>query len=124
VSTGGGDALALAAMAPNRVRAQFANGVQGYVDDRLADRSGWVSLDPNAVTCPVVVLHGTDDTIVGLVNAQQLHAAPDRRRRIGGAGGVSGSTAFERCDEAVREVGPKDLFAECIRVDAIVGPST
>ena len=51
------------------MRAQFANGVQGYVDDRRADGPGWVSFDVSAVDCPVVVLHGSDDTIVGPVNA-------------------------------------------------------
>lgn len=49
--------------------ARFANGVQGYVDDRLADGVGWTSFDVSAVSCPVVVLHGSDDTIVGPVNA-------------------------------------------------------
>ncbi len=49
--------------------ARFANGVQGYVDDRLADGVGWTSFDVSAVSCPVVVLHGGDDTIVGPVNA-------------------------------------------------------
>ena len=51
------------------MRAQFANGVQGYVDDRLADGVGWVSFDVASVGCPVVVVHGSDDTIVGPVNA-------------------------------------------------------
>ncbi len=51
------------------LQAQFAHGVQGYVDDRLADGPGWVSFDATAITCPVVVLHGSDDTIVGPVNA-------------------------------------------------------
>ena len=52
------------------MRAQFANGVQGYVDDRLADGPGWVSFDVTAVRCPVVVLHGRDDTIVNPLNAR------------------------------------------------------
>lgn len=38
------------------MRAQFANGVQGYVDDRRADGPGWVSFDITAVECPVVAL--------------------------------------------------------------------
>jgi pimeloyl-ACP methyl ester carboxylesterase len=33
------------------LQAQFANGVQGYVDDRLADGPGWVSFDLTAVVC-------------------------------------------------------------------------
>jgi len=43
--------------------------VQGYVDDRLADGVGWTSFDVSSVSCPVVVLHGSDDTIVDPVNA-------------------------------------------------------
>ena len=52
------------------MRAQFAHGVQGYVDDRRADGPGWVSFDITAVDCPVVLLHGSEDTIVDPVNAQ------------------------------------------------------
>ena len=52
------------------MQAQFANGVQGYVDDRLADGPGWVSFDVASIVCPVVVVHGSDDTIVGPVNAR------------------------------------------------------
>ncbi|HEY5171415.1 MAG TPA: alpha/beta hydrolase [Acidimicrobiia bacterium] len=52
------------------MRAQFANGVQGYVDDRLADGPGWVSFDVAAVDCPVAVVHGSDDRIVDPVNAR------------------------------------------------------
>ncbi len=54
---------------PASMAAQFANGVQGYVDDRFADGVGWASFDVSAVSCPVVVLHGSDDTIVDPVNA-------------------------------------------------------
>ena len=64
-------------------RAQFANGVQGYVDDRLADGVGWVSFDVAAVSCPVVVLHGSDDTIVGPVNARHTSSLiPQARLRL------------------------------------------
>jgi pimeloyl-ACP methyl ester carboxylesterase len=52
------------------MQAQFAHGVQGYVDDRRADGPGWVSFDITAVACPVVVLHGREDTIVDPVNAE------------------------------------------------------
>ncbi len=41
----------------------FAHGVQGYVDDRLADGPGWGSFDVSRVRCPVVVLHGGSDSI-------------------------------------------------------------
>jgi pimeloyl-ACP methyl ester carboxylesterase len=66
-----------AAMDPGQeasMKAQFANGVQGYVDDRLADGPGWVSFDVAAVRCPVTVLHGSDDTIVDPMNAHHTAA--------------------------------------------------
>ena len=44
--------------------AKFANGVMGYVDDRLADGPGWDSFDPKRVSCPVVLVHGESDTVV------------------------------------------------------------
>ena len=49
--------------------AMFAHGVQGYVDDRLADGPGWGSFDVAAIRCPVVVLHGGADTIVPVAQA-------------------------------------------------------
>lgn len=48
---------------------QFANGVQGYVDDRLADIPGWGSFDIGKVTCPVTICHGESDTIVPVLAA-------------------------------------------------------
>ena len=56
------------------MQAQFAHGVQGYVDDRLADGPGWWSFDVQAVSCPATIVHGTDDTIVGPINSQHTHA--------------------------------------------------
>lgn len=49
--------------------AQFANGVQAYVDDRRADGVGWQSFDVRAVAAPFIVLHGGSDSIVPRVNA-------------------------------------------------------
>ncbi|OYU69670.1 MAG: hypothetical protein CFE28_06435 [Alphaproteobacteria bacterium PA2] len=49
--------------------AMFANGVQAYVDDRLADGVGWVSFDVGKVRCPVIIVHGESDTIVPVVAA-------------------------------------------------------
>jgi pimeloyl-ACP methyl ester carboxylesterase len=40
----------------------FAQGVVGYADDRLADGRGWDTFDVSAIECPVIVLHGKDDT--------------------------------------------------------------
>jgi pimeloyl-ACP methyl ester carboxylesterase len=51
----------------------FAFGVQGYVDDRLADGPGWGTFDVSRVTCPVTVLHGDSDLIVPV--AQAHHTA-------------------------------------------------
>jgi pimeloyl-ACP methyl ester carboxylesterase len=50
-------------------REQFAQGVVGYADDRLADGGGWHSFDVQRIACPVVVLHGTSDTFVPVGHA-------------------------------------------------------
>jgi pimeloyl-ACP methyl ester carboxylesterase len=50
-------------------REQFAQGVGGYADDRLADGDGWHSFDVRRIACPVVVLHGTSDTFVPVAHA-------------------------------------------------------
>jgi pimeloyl-ACP methyl ester carboxylesterase len=47
----------------------FAQGVIGYVDDRLADGPGWGSFDVSAIRCPVLVLHGGSDSIVPVMQA-------------------------------------------------------
>lgn len=48
---------------------QFANGVYGYTDDRLADGPGWITFDAGSISCPVAVLHGDADTIVNVIHA-------------------------------------------------------
>jgi pimeloyl-ACP methyl ester carboxylesterase len=53
--------------------AMFAQGVAGYVDDRIADGVGWVSFDAGAVRAPTIVLHGSEDSIVDV--AQAHHTA-------------------------------------------------
>jgi pimeloyl-ACP methyl ester carboxylesterase len=55
------------------LREMFAAGVQGYVDDRLADGPGWGTFDVRAIRCPVTVLHGGSDTVVPV--AQARHTA-------------------------------------------------
>jgi pimeloyl-ACP methyl ester carboxylesterase len=50
--------------------AMFTFGVQGYADDRLADGPGWGSFDVDAVSCPVIVAHGTADVVCPPVNAE------------------------------------------------------
>jgi pimeloyl-ACP methyl ester carboxylesterase len=62
----------IAAM-PKAMAEMFAFGVQGYVDDRLADGLGWETFDVSRVTCPVTVLHGDSDLIVPV--AQAHHTA-------------------------------------------------
>jgi pimeloyl-ACP methyl ester carboxylesterase len=52
------------------LREMFANGVQGYTDDRLADGPGWGSFDVRKIRCPVTVLHGGSDTIVPVAQAR------------------------------------------------------
>jgi pimeloyl-ACP methyl ester carboxylesterase len=47
----------------------FAHRGAGYADDRLADGPGWGTFDVRAITCPVVVLHGSADGFVPVVNA-------------------------------------------------------
>lgn len=63
--------------------ANFANGVQGYTDDRLADGPGWTTFDVGTITCPVTVLHGSADTIVDPVHAQHTASLlPNAQLRI------------------------------------------
>jgi pimeloyl-ACP methyl ester carboxylesterase len=52
-------------------REMFAHGVVGYADDRLADGGGWHTFDVRCITCPVLVLHGTSDTLVPVAQAPQ-----------------------------------------------------
>ena len=48
----------------------FTHGLEGYTDDRLADRGGWVGFDVGAIQCPVTVLHGGSDRMVDVVHAR------------------------------------------------------
>lgn len=48
----------------------FAFGVEGYADDRLADGPGWGGFDVKSITCPVVVAHGTADTVCPPINGE------------------------------------------------------
>jgi pimeloyl-ACP methyl ester carboxylesterase len=47
----------------------FAQGLEGYTDDRLADGRGWVTFDVTQIRCPVTVLHGEMDRMCNVVNA-------------------------------------------------------
>jgi pimeloyl-ACP methyl ester carboxylesterase len=62
---------------------QFAQGVAGYTDDRIADGPGWGTFDVAAVRCPVTVLHGANDTIVPVAHAHHTAAiVPNATLRI------------------------------------------
>ncbi len=54
--------------------AMFASGVQAYVDDRLADGPGWNGFDLARIRCPVLVLHGVEDTVVPVAHARHTAA--------------------------------------------------
>jgi pimeloyl-ACP methyl ester carboxylesterase len=58
----------------------FAQGLEGYTDDRLADGGGWLTFDVSGITCPVTVLHGEADKICHVVNAHHTaEVVPDAR---------------------------------------------
>jgi pimeloyl-ACP methyl ester carboxylesterase len=52
------------------VPVMFAHGLEGYADDRIADRNGWESFAVEDVRCPVVILHGADDVMARPVHAR------------------------------------------------------
>jgi pimeloyl-ACP methyl ester carboxylesterase len=61
----------------------FAQGVVGYVDDRIADGVGWISFDVGAVRAPTIVLHGGDDSIVDVAQAGHTAAiVPGAQLRV------------------------------------------
>ena len=67
--------LSIADSAPDPTNAPFAQGVIGYVDDRIADgpANGWQSFDVSRVRAPTIVVHGEQDWIVPV--AQARHTA-------------------------------------------------
>jgi pimeloyl-ACP methyl ester carboxylesterase len=54
--------------------AMFAHGLEGYADDRIADRDGWTTFDVATIRCPVVVLHGALDRMAHVVHARHSAA--------------------------------------------------
>jgi pimeloyl-ACP methyl ester carboxylesterase len=56
------------------VPAMFAQGLEGYTDDRLADGGGWTTFDVADIACPVVVLHGAADVIADPIHARHTAA--------------------------------------------------
>ncbi len=52
----------------------FTFGLEGYADDRIADSPGWASFDVTRISCPVSVLHGTEDKLVAVIQAEHTAA--------------------------------------------------
>ena len=52
----------------------FKHGLDGFVDDRLADKVGWGSFDVTKIACPVTVMHGTTDGLVPVATARHTAA--------------------------------------------------
>jgi pimeloyl-ACP methyl ester carboxylesterase len=52
----------------------FTFGLEGYADDRIADSPGWASFDVTRISCPVSVLHGTEDKLVAVIQAEHTTA--------------------------------------------------
>ncbi|MEP7045234.1 MAG: alpha/beta hydrolase, partial [Ilumatobacteraceae bacterium] len=48
----------------------FAYGLQGYTDDRIADRDGWTEFDVHTIRCPVTVLQGDQDIMISVEHAR------------------------------------------------------
>ena len=69
----------------------FAHGVEGYTDDRLADRGGWTTFNVADIRCPVIVLHGGVDVIADPIHARHTAAivANAELRIVAGAGHFS-----------------------------------
>jgi len=55
---------------PAAFRAMFAQGLEGYADDRLADGAGWVTFDVASIRCPVIVFHGRSDRMADVIHAR------------------------------------------------------
>jgi pimeloyl-ACP methyl ester carboxylesterase len=55
--------------APAAFRPCFAQGLEGYADDRLADGAGWGTFDVASIRCPVTVLHRRSDRMVDVIHA-------------------------------------------------------
>ncbi len=81
----------------------FAQGVFGYTDDRLADGVGWGTFDVGAITCPVVVIHGSSDTMVPLAHAHHTTAiVPGATLRI--VDGLGHFSILTEIPDAIGEV--------------------
>ena len=88
----------------------FAQGVVGYVDDRLADAHGWGTFDVTRISCPVSVLHGALDGFLPVANARHTAAiVPGATLRIlDGCGHIS---LVAKAIEATTELLKRDVVA-------------
>ncbi len=98
----------------------FAQGLEGYTDDRLAEGAGWVSFDAASITCPVTVLHDGSDRMVDVLHARHTAAIiPHARLRVFDEGGH-----FSILTQVVPTVrGPKSgLYkGKCVNADGSGG---
>jgi pimeloyl-ACP methyl ester carboxylesterase len=86
----------------------FAQGVAGYVDDRVADGRGWGSINLDAIRCPVTVLHGEADPIVPVAHGHQTASiVPGARLELQPEQGHFSITGFilPALEELQRRVG-------------------
>jgi pimeloyl-ACP methyl ester carboxylesterase len=66
----------------------FAYGLEGYTDDRIADREGWTDFDVNRISCPVRVIQGDQDIMITLDHARHTASLiPGATLRVIEAGG-------------------------------------
>lgn len=84
----------------------FSFGFEGYADDRIADKAGWVDFDVSTLSCPVIVLHGSEDIICDPRQARHTsELVPGAELRI-----VDGLGHFSIAREIVPALA--DLLAE------------
>lgn len=66
-----------------RLRATFLDSMDGWVDDSLAFARPW-NFNPETITAPVAIWHGTEDANVSTDHADWLHAGQVDDEREGG----------------------------------------
>jgi pimeloyl-ACP methyl ester carboxylesterase len=92
------------------VQDMFAQGVDGYVDDRLADANGWGTFDVTRITCPVTVLHGAIDGLIPVANAHHTAAiVPGATLRI--CESLGHVSVLTKAVEVTSELLTSDAFA-------------
>jgi pimeloyl-ACP methyl ester carboxylesterase len=88
----------------------FTTGVEGYVDDRIADANGWGTFDVTQITCPVTVTHGADDGLIPVANAHYTAAiVPGATLRV--FDGLGHLSILDKVIEVTSELLTKHAFA-------------